>query len=247
MVKILKRIGVSLVLICAVVWLAVFVKKLLDYPHLYLDLHELELSNALLLGGALLSLALAVVAGIYLEFNVNGKLPDVLISLVCCLALLTGSYFLIKGGLEGMPCSYSTSPADYAAEFDAARFRVDGKNLYPREDRGIISAYSDYKNGEVRWQRVIRSFDKLWAYNYEVRRLDALGLDTFEGDNWICYEKRQGDTVWQIQADKKTQQVVYSRYDKPDQKPGVAPDLLEPSEDEPENLRPTARPEGGDT
>ncbi len=247
MVKILKRVAALAVLTCAVIWLIVLISGLLQYPHLYLDLHKLELRHVLRLGGALLSFALAVVAGIYLVFNADGRLADVLISLLCCLGLLTGGYFLLKDGLDGLPCTYTASPADYQTEFQPSAFWVDGISLYPREDRGIVSAYSYYENGEVRWQRVIRSFDKLSAYNYEVRRLDALQLDSFEDDNWTCYEKVKDGTLWQVQADKKTQQVVYSRYDRPDQKPGVAPAPLAPAPEESENLRPTAKPDDSDT
>ena len=247
MVRILKRVAVSVVLAGALIWLIILIGKLLRHPHLYLDLYKVELSNVLLVGGALLCFALAVVAGIYLEFNVNGRIPDVVISLLCALGLLAGGWFLLKSGMDGIPCTYTTSPADYLTEFRVSEFKTDSMNLYPKEDRGIVSAYSYYENGEVRWQRVIRSFDKLWAYNYEVRRLESLHLDSFEGDNWTCYEKTKGDTVWQIQADKKTQQVIYSRYDKADQKPGVAPDLLEPLPEETENRHPTKPTEGGST
>ena len=244
MVKLLKRIPALVILAAAGIWLVIHGLRLFEYPHLYLDLGRITLTNVLFLGGALLCLALAVVAGIYLIFNADGKLADILISGILCMGLFVGCYFLVERGVEGIPCTYTASPTDYQEEFRAEDFRVNGADLYPGEDRSILNAFAYYENGGVRWQRVIRIFDKNWTYQSELRRLNALKLDAFTEDNWTCFQIVRGDTVWQIQADDRTRQVTYSRYDRPDEKPGVAPDLLAPSPDENENLRPTSKSRG---
>lgn len=232
MTKHLKRFAVVLITLAGILILIGQIRKLFDYPYLYLDLSGAHLSNVIFLGLALLLFALAMVAAVYLFFNVDGRIVELVVPLVCLLVLGLGSFFCAKGAVKGIPCTYTTSLAAYGEDFSPEEFQSADLSLYPKKQRGLVSGYAYYENGDTRVRRVTALFEAKRYYMKEVKRLEGLDLDAFTDENRTCYTLRSGTVVWQVVADADTQEITYTRFDNPEQLPGFLPGILtEPAPD----------------
>lgn len=231
---ILQAILLPLLLIAGLVFLVLWTAgPLREIPHLHLNSGRLRLSSAILLGGALLSLAFALLAAVYLLFNLRAPLYRLLLPLLAFAALCAVCRFCFLGGTKPMCYSYTESVEDFHAESDPENFRVRNQLLISPEKAKGVTAYQHYSDGESEAELVTVTF-RVSEYGREAARFRAMDLTAFQVEDWLCYDLEENGVRYQVRLNKLTHQAVYCRFVNGENLPALAPQPLEEPEPEPE-------------
>lgn len=231
---ILQAILLPLLLIAGLVFLVFWTAgPLREIPHLHLNPGRLRLSSAILLGGALLSLAFALLAAVYTLFNLRAPLYRLLLPLLAFAALCAVCRFCFLGGTKPMCYSYTESVEDFRAESDPENFRVRDQLLISQEKAKGVTAYQHYSDGESEAELVTVTF-RMSEYGRETARFRAMDLTAFQVEDWLCYDLEENGVRYQVRLNKLTHQAVYCRFVNGENLPALAPQPLEEPEPEPE-------------
>ena len=174
----IKRLAALALIAAGAVLFVRHVLKLLDWPHLYPDLGELQLENLIYLGLTLLLTAFAWIAAAYLLLNAKERILHLLIPAAAFGVLLLLSGVCAAKAVGDIPCTNTSSLAAFREDFDSESFRVRGKALYPGFPMGELTGYSRYEKGEVLAESVTRTFDQE-GFSVESMRLSELSLPAF--------------------------------------------------------------------
>lgn len=231
--KELKRLGVLAVLLGAVVACVLIARGQFNEPYLYLDLRATQWRNVLLLGGALLCFAMAVVFAVYLLFNADGPLKQIPLPLAAFLVLMAMSCFFFCSAAEGLPCTHTTEISAYSEQFSAEAFRSGDRSFFPRRLTGTVCGYEYYEKDDALAETVTVRYRYTTLLNAEQRRLEELGVESFTEDGVTCYTLQAGFYTWQVRLDRDTAQVTYCRFEHPQQIPPYMPVPQEPTPEKP--------------
>lgn len=224
--KVIKLILLPLLLIAGLVILvALCARPLRAVPDLHLNLRRIGLKNVLLAGGCLLSLAFALLCGIYTLFNLREPLHLLLLPLLGFVLLGAGAWFCFTRTVQPLTYSYTTDPSAFRAEsFSGTQFQI-----LPEDAQESLSGYSRYDDGTSESEQVTVTYRSL-RFGKERTRYYNSGLPSFTAGDWVCYEWEEGDTLYQVRLNRLTRQVVYSRFVGSDRLPAVAPQPMEETE-----------------
>lgn len=224
--KVIQMILLPLLLIAGlIVLVSLCAKPLRAVPDLHLNLRRIGLKNVLLAGGCLLSLAFALLCGVYTLFNLKKTLYLLLLPLLGFVLLGAGAWFCFTRTVQPLTYSYTTDPSAFRAEsFSGTQFQI-----LPEDAQESLSGYSHYDDGSSESEQVTVTYRSL-RFGKERTRYYNSGLPSFTVGDWVCYEWEEGDILYQVRLNRLTRQVVYSRFVGSDRLPAVAPQPLEDTE-----------------
>ena len=146
---IVKSILFPAILLAGIGAMVYWCRLSLRIPHLHLAPSEITLKTLCYLAGLLLAAAFAVVAAESILFNLREAFWKLLIPALIFLALLAGCVYCFRKALRPLAYSYTDSVSDYAADFDAARFRTTTEQIFPDPVTGTVTGYRLYQDGPL--------------------------------------------------------------------------------------------------
>ena len=224
--KIIQAIVLPLLFLAGLIGLVIYLAGVLRAPNLRIELGRTGISSLVFLSLALLAAAFAILGGVYLFFNLRGRLPHLLIPVGAALALmvLCGLFFTV--GIQPMCSTYTESLSDFETEFDSAAFRTNTRQIYPPVLTGTVTAYRRYEHGSTVAETVTVMYDNK-AYQAELARIKLLDLPSFRSGEMLCSTVELDGLTYQIRQSGKTRQITYGRYEPPDDLPDFAPQPAE--------------------
>ena len=227
--KITQAIVLPLLLLVGLAALVLYSSGLFTEPQLRLEPGRLNAGALALLSLALRSAAFAVLAAVYLCFNLwKESLPHLLIPVGAGLALLALCGLFLTLGLRPLRSHYTERLADFQTEFDPGEFRTGTRQIYPPVLTGTVTAYRRYSHGDTLSETVTVMYDSK-AYQAELTRIGLLELPSFRWGEWVCSNLELDGSTFQIRHSARTRQIVYGRYCPPEDLPDFAPQPVYPS------------------
>ena len=224
--KIIQMILLPLLLIAGLAALVILsARPLRAVPDLHLNLRRIGLKNVMLAGGCILSLAFALLCGIYTLFNLRKRIVLLLLPLLGFAVLGAGAWFCFTRAVQPLAYSYTTRLSSFQAE----RFGSERIELLPENIQDSLTGYAHYDDGRSESEQVTVTY-RSQRFSRERRRFLNSDLPSFTVGDWTCYEWEEGETLFQVQLNRLTRQVVYSRFIGTDRLPAVAPQPMEETE-----------------
>ena len=237
---ILQSILLPLLLLAGLAALALWAAKPLQaIPHLHLNPGRLNLRSALLFGGALLSLAFALLAAVYTLFNLREPIYKLLLPVLAFAALGVLCRFCFLNAVQPLTYTYTESVEDFYAESKAESFRTRHHPILPADKLDNVTGYRYYSDGRTEAELVTVTL-RVGEFARESSRIRAMSdLTGFQAEDWQCYDLVEDNVRYQVRLNKLIHQVVYCRYVNQEDLPAVAPQPVEEPEPETEAPRQT--------
>lgn len=195
--------------------------ELFPYRPMYINSERLTFGKVVLFVLATAAFVLACYCAFCVVHNLGRRVRESvapLLGTMVCLALtvllsalsVNGVlYKSLKGAAAYDPCSFP----------EKLQSMVDG---YNGAKGGTVVDYAYYEQGDCAGEELKVVYDAD-SFSKELRRLDEIGFDKEAGQDHLLYKWQKFHSVTQIRVETGTMQVIYGRYQLPEQLPDFAP------------------------